>query len=723
MTYKKLLQIVLAFAVFLIIAVSTEQMTKRGKAVENQAKEHKYTNRLIKENSPYLLQHAHNPVNWFAWGKEAFEKAKEENKPIFISIGYSTCHWCHVMEHESFENEEIAKIMNENFISIKVDREQRPDIDSIYMNAVQAMTGSGGWPLSVFCTPEGKPFYSGTYFPPRDSFGRVGFPKLLSTIANAWQERQAELVGSANNMAQILEKICKPQGKGKLSIDLLEKSYANLESAFDDRDGGFGTAPKFPQPGNLSFVMNYWYRTKNDKALSMVEKTLDKMANGGMYDQLGGGFHRYSTDKMWLVPHFEKMLYDQALLSRVYLKAYKITGKKKYVKIVNEIFDYVLRDMTDSKGGFYSAEDADSEGSEGLFYVWELKEIEVVLGKKNADIFNDYYGVTKAGNFEEAKNILNISKAIKQTAEKFNTNNAEIEKILLESRERLFKHREKRVRPHKDDKIITAWNGLMISALAEGGAVLAEEKYIKAAETAAGFILTELQGNGRLMRYYRKGKAVGYGFLDDYAFTITGLLDLYEATFDAKWLEEAKKLTKQMTDLFEDKKNGGFFQVGRDSEQLIVHNKPSYDGAVPSGNSIAVIALLRLGKLTMDSTLTEKGEKLLENFSGQLAQSPTSFTTMLRAVDFLLGPSQEIVITGAFQEADTQEMIKLIRGKFLPNAVVIFHDTGKEGKAIEKIAPFVVNQTAIAGKATAYVCENFACKKPTNDINELESLL
>jgi hypothetical protein len=550
---------------------------------------HKYTNRLIDETSPYLLQHAHNPVDWYPWGDEAFERAKNEDKPIFLSIGYSTCHWCHVMEKESFENEQIAKTMNEHFVNIKVDREQRPDVDSIYMNAVQ-MTGSGGWPLSVFLTPGGKPFFGGTYFPPKDIYGRPGFERVLLAITDAWKNRRQELIESSNKISEVLTSLTGPTEKEALSPDMLKSGFDYFKAAFDSVNGGFGPAPKFPQPTNLSMLLSYWHRTNDNQALQMVEKTLDVMAKGGIYDHIGGGFHRYATDGKWLVPHFEKMLYDQALLSKVYIQAYQITGKQEYASTAREIFDYVLRDMTDPEGGFYSAEDADSEGKEGVFYVWEQKEIDAILDKDEAEIFSACYGVTEKGNFEENKTILNIAISTAELEKKFDKDHTEIMNILSKARSKIFAEREKRIRPHRDDKIITAWNGLMISSLAYGGAALQEEKYIRAAEQAAEFILDSLHKKGRLMRYYRQNQAIELAFLDDYAFTIMGLLELYEASFDSKWLINAKMLAEEMIKLFADNEHGGFFLTGKDSEKLITRIKPSTDGVIPSGNPIIVNA-------------------------------------------------------------------------------------------------------------------------------------
>jgi len=684
---------------------------------------HKHTNRLIEETSPYLLQHAHNPVDWHPWGSEAFELAQKEDKPIFLSIGYSTCHWCHVMERESFENEQIAKIMNEHFISIKVDREQRPDVDEIYMNAIVMMTGSGGWPLSVFLTPEGKPFYGGTYFPPSDAYGRPGFERVLLSIVKAWKNRRQELVGSAAKMSELLQSQASPTGKNNLSPEILDVAFVSFQNSFDAVNGGFGTAPKFPQPANLSMLLSYWHRTADNQALEMVEKTLDSMADGGIYDHLGGGFHRYATDDQWLVPHFEKMLYDQALLSKVYIEAYQITNNEGYAHVAREIFDYVLRDMTDPAGGFYSAEDADSEGREGTFYLWDPEQTASVLDEEQARVFNTYYGVTNEGNFEEGKTILNITTSIEQLEQEFQKDRAAIENILTAARNRLFQERAKRIRPHRDEKIITAWNGLMISSLAYGGAVLDEEKYIEAARRSAEFILSTLRKNGRLMRYYRDGRVVEKAFLDDYAFMAMGMLDLYEATFDVKWLIEAKSLSNQMIELFADTETGGFFLAGKDSDKLIARTKPGSDGAIPSGNSVAALVLLKLGRLTMDQYFAEVGGGVLETFSQQLEQSPAYSSAMLGALDFRLGPAQEIIIAGDSDAPDVKQMLKLIHATFLPNAVVLLHEPDKADSDLYNAVPFIKNQTAIDGKATAYVCENYACKKPVNKVAEFGVLL
>jgi len=693
-----------------------------GEKPMSTAIDYAYANKLIDETSPYLLQHAHNPVDWYPWGDEAFERARKEDKPVFLSIGYSTCHWCHVMERESFENEEIARILNEHFVGIKVDREQRPDVDEIYMNAVVMTTGSGGWPLSVFLTPEGKPFYGGTYFPPKDAFGRPGFGRVLLAIAEAWKNKRQQLIESAGKLSEYLRHPNTDTGQTRLSSVMLNKAFEHVCSSFDPVNGGLGTAPKFPQPTNVSMLLGYWYRTGDGEALRMVEKTLDAMAKGGIHDHLGGGFHRYATDARWRVPHFEKMLYDQALLGKVYLQACQVTGNQRYVDVARDIFDYVLRDMTDPAGGFYSAEDADSDGEEGTFYLWDAEQISSVLDEEEARLFNAYYGVTDKGNFEKGKTILHIASSIEELAKQFPSDPGGVAETLASVRKRLFKARSKRNRPHRDDKVITSWNGLMISSLAYGGMVLDEPKFTGAAVRSAEFILNRLYDDGRLGRYYRNGRVIGKGFLDDYAFTIAGLLDVYEATFETRWLIEAKKLSEEMIELFADDEGGGFFLTGRDSEKLIARSKPGSDGAIPSGNSVAALALLQLGQLTMDQRFSEQGGRILEAFSLQLEQSPVYSSAMLIALDFWLGPRREIIISGDPHAEDTQKMLKLVRSRFLPNAVVMLHDQGKTDSAIEKIVPFLKHQVALDGKATAYVCENYTCRQPVNDMNELERL-
>ncbi|MBI4436043.1 MAG: thioredoxin domain-containing protein [Candidatus Omnitrophica bacterium] len=671
-------------------------------------------NRLIHEKSPYLLQHAYNPVDWYPWGEEAFEKAKKEDKPIFLSVGYSTCHWCHVMEKESFEDSEVAKIMNDHFVSIKVDREERPDVDNIYMSFVMAMSGSGGWPLNVFLTPDRKPFYGGTYFPPVEMWGRPSFKTLLLQIADAWKNQKGSLLESSNSLAEAFKEQSDRSSEKKftLSEKTLEGGASQFASQYDGSYGGFGPAPKFPRSHTLSFLLRHWKRSGDPRALEMVEKTLQEMAKGGMYDHLGGGFHRYSTDGQWRIPHFEKMLYDQAILSRSYLEAYQVTKKQEYAATARDIFDYVLRDMQSPEGGFYSAEDADSapdpkhpdEKSEGAFYLWKKEEILKILGEEKGKAFSYRYGIEEEGGvLYEAH---------------------PVEDALSEEKKKLFSERTKRLRPHLDDKILVDWNGLMISSLAFGAQVLENPRYEKAAREAADFILEKLiREDGRLLHRYREKEAAILGTLEDYAFFIHGLLDLYEASFEVRYLESAKRLCIQMRDLFWDDKEGGFFLTGDDAEKLLLRPKELYDGAIPSGNSVAVLDLLRLGRFTMERSFEEKAKQLFDTFSAQIAQSPMHFPQLLIALHFALGPSKEIVIAGEKEDPQTQAMLKTIYERFIPNKIVVLHPSGKEGKAIESLVPFVASQDPMDGKTTAYVCENYVCNLPTNDVKVLESLL
>jgi uncharacterized protein YyaL (SSP411 family) len=683
----------------------------------------KYSNRLKSEQSPYLLQHADNPVDWYPWGREAFLKAKKENKPVFLSIGYSTCHWCHVMEHESFENPRIAEIMNQNFVSIKVDREERPDVDNIYMQAVVGMTGSGGWPLSVFLTPDEKPFFGGTYFPPEDRYGRPGFKSLLLTIAEAWKTRPAEIQEATKQVQDFLNSRLRAISAGEISEKVLKDAYHAMASGFDSTHGGFGQAPKFPMSHNLSFLLTYWYRYDEAEALRMAEKTLRKMAGGGMYDHLGGGFHRYSTDQYWLVPHFEKMLYDQAILSRTYWEAYQVTGNQFYARLAEEIFEYVLRDMTHPEGGFYSAEDADSEGKEGKFYVWKPEEIKEVLGQKEGELFCQIFDVTESGNFEGTESILHLQKSPELLAKIHNLTEEQLQDFLNTAKAKLFQTREKRIHPHKDDKILTDWNGLMIASLAYGYSVWGDKRYLRAAERSADFILDWLQKNGRLLKHYRGQAAEVLAYLDDYAFFIHGLIDLYQASFNPRWLKQATRLTDDMLKLFWDQEHQGFLFTGRDGEKLITQTKEIYDGAVPSGNSLAIYDLLRLGKLTMRTEYLDRGEASLKSFMGTVSQSPASYSQMLMAVDFYLGPSQEVVIAGDPDDQGTQEMLRSVRTRFIPRKVLLFHPTGSPAREIEKLVPYTQGLVARDGKATAYVCQDFVCQLPTTDLRKMEELL
>jgi uncharacterized protein YyaL (SSP411 family) len=694
---------------------------------------HPYANRLIDETSPYLLQHAHNPVNWYPWGPEAFDLARQQDKPVFLSIGYSTCHWCHVMERESFEDGETARLLNQDFVSIKVDREQRPDIDDIYMKAVHLMTASGGWPLSVFLTPEGKPFYGGTYFPARAGFGRPSFRQVLEAVARAWRERRTGLGESAEALTEALREAIKPSSdqsvqnrRGKLpacqtlSPDILTAAFAALSESVDPVHGGFGEAPKFPQPTMLTFLLHYWHRTGEGAALEIVEKTLDHMARGGIHDHLGGGFHRYSVDARWLIPHFEKMLYDQALLSRAYVQAYQITRKPGYAGVARDIFNYVLRDLTDAQGGFYAAEDADSDGREGAFYVWTREEIAGVLGEPRARIFCGYYGVTHHGNFGEGENVLHAAVLSDELVAQLDMSPQEIEQTLADARHQLLARRRTRSRPATDDKIIASWNGLMISALAYGGAVLGNSAYVEAARAAAAFVLDSLQVDGRLMRYARAGRTAEKAFLDDYAFLILGLIELYEACFEVRWLREARSLAERMIELFADPTEEGFFLAGKDAERLITRDKPGYDGAIPGGNSTAALALLRLGALLMEERFTQEAERVLRRFADQMVQVPAGLTAMLLALDYWLGPAQEIVVVAPAPQAQT--LIEECRRHFLPKATLLVRRSDAEAEALAAAVPFTRNLAPANGHAV-YVCENHICRQPVTTPEKLREIL
>ena len=697
-------------------------------------------NRLAREKSPYLLQHADNPVDWYAWGKEAFEKARREGKPIFLSIGYSTCHWCHVMEEESFEKPEVAQVMNENFVSIKVDREERPDLDNIYMTAVQAMTGSGGWPLNIFITPEGKPFFGGTYWPPEDRWGRAGFVTVLRSVADAWKKDREKILGQSESLTQLIRQHVESQGA--LTFTLGEETprtaYEILRTSFDSTYGGFGRGTKFPRSHTLSFLLRYGKRSGQKEALEMTEKTLFKMSEGGMWDHLGGGFHRYSTDREWFLPHFEKMLYDQAILSKTYLEAYQAAKKEAYAKTAREIFDYALRDLRGGEKAFYSAEDADSlelkagRKKEGAFYVWEKSELTELLGEAAGEIASFIYGVRSEGNVSNdpqgefpQKNILSLTHSLEEASQKFKKPVPEIARLLGESKNRLFEARAKRTRPHLDDKILVDWNGLMISSLAFGFRVLGEVRYRDAAREAADFVLEKLvRKDGRLLHRYRDGEASILGTIEDYAFFIHGLVDLYEATFEAHYLAEARDLTREMIRLFWDEKGGGFFFTGSDAEKLIIRQKEIYDGAIPSGNALAALDLLRVGRLTMEKDFEKKAETLFSAFSKALKENPESSVQMLIALDFVLGPSREIVIAEGEKAGETEKFLRAIYSRFIPNKVVAFHPARGEGKtAIEALAPFIERQIPLKGKTTVYVCENYVCKFPVTELGELEKLL
>ena len=689
-------------------------------------------NHLINETSPYLRQHVHNPVDWYPWGPEAFEKAQREDKPIFLSIGYSTCHWCHVMAHESFEHPEVARLMNETFVSIKVDREERPDIDNVYMSACQVMTGSGGWPLSIIMTPDKKPFFAATYIPREGRFGLIGMMELIPHIKELWTTRRGEALSLSNEIATVLQKTSQDISGEELDEATLEFAYEQLAKRFDGRNAGFSSAPKFPTPHNLLFLLRYWKRSGNKAALDMVKKTLQAMRCGGIYDHVGFGFHRYSTDSQWLVPHFEKMLYDQAMLAMAYTEAYQATGEEDYGRTAREIFTYILRDMTAPEGGFCSAEDADSEGEEGKFYLWTQEEVRQALGNnEEADFVARVFNIEKDGNFAEQAtgrrsgvNILHLRKTLGELAFDLNPSQQDLQTHLEAIRQKLFAYREKRVHPMKDDKILTDWNGLMIAALAKGAQAFDEPEYTEAACRAADFILGNMRKpDGRLLHRYRDGQAGVEANLDDYAFLVWGLIELYEAIFDARHLEVALELTRDMVRHFWDEDGGGLYLTPDDGESLFVRRKEIYDGAIPSGNSVAMLNLLRLGRMTATSDLEEKAARIGIAFSGSVKQLPSAHTQLMVALNFGIGPCYEVVIAGKAQAEDTKAMVKALRTRFLPNKVLLLNPGERKSSKITKIAEFTKNQSSIDGRATAYVCMNYNCKLPTTDIDKMLQLL
>jgi uncharacterized protein len=685
--------------------------------------EHKHTNRLAGESSPYLLQHAHNPVEWYPWGDEALAKSRDEDKPILLSIGYSACHWCHVMERESFENEEIARAMNENFVNIKVDREERPDLDQIYMNAVQMMTRHGGWPLTVFLTPDLVPFYGGTYFPPEDRHQMPGFPRILAAVSEAYRTRPEEVRQSAWEILSELRRMGVAQESTEgLSAQILDNAYRGLARSYDPRHGGFGSAPKFPSSMNVEFLLRTHKRAGDAHALEMVTHTCRRMAEGGMYDQLGGGFHRYSTDARWLVPHFEKMLYDNALLSRVYLHAYQATGEEFFRRVVEETLGYVGREMTDESGAFYSTQDADSEGVEGKFFVWDREEVESLLGPQDARLFSAYYDVTEGGNFEE-RNILNVGRTIDEVAREQNVTPEKLREAVERGRGILFTERERRVKPGRDEKVITAWNGLMLEAFAEASAVLEREDYRETAERNAEFILGSLMKDGLLLHVYKDGRAKHVGFLDDYAYVASAFVTLYETTGTLRWLEEARRLADKMVEEFWDEEGGGFFYNGRSGEKLIVRNKDYFDNATPSGNSVAAECLLRLSTLTGDESYARKAVNVLRLVRDAVERYPSAFGYALGAIDLYLSTPKEIVIVSppSGRGDDARALAREVWKRYLPNKVVV-QASESDARAAEAV-PLLRERAAVGGRATAYVCEHYACQRPVNTPEELAAQL
>lgn len=681
------------------------------------------TNRLGSTGSPYLLQHAENPVDWYPWGDEAFQRARDTDKPIFLSIGYATCHWCHVMAHESFEDEEVASLLNQHFVSIKVDREERPDIDQIYMSVCQSLTGHGGWPLSIFMTPEAKPFYAGTYFPKRGRMGMPGFMDIVGGLATLWKQERTRLLESVDTVTRALQSPGQGDEHGvELGTATLKHGFEQFRKSFDSRWGGFGSAPKFPTPHNLSFLLRWYKRSGENAALHMVEKTLEHMRAGGIFDHIGGGFHRYSVDARWLVPHFEKMLYDQALLAIAAIESYQVTKKDRYGSVTREIFAYVLRDMTAPEGGFYSAEDADSEGEEGRFYVWTPEEVKDCLGQEHGDLFNRFYHITEEGNFEHGRSIPHTTESLESFGQREGIPNDTLQRLLQESLTRLFERRDQRIHPLKDDKILTAWNGLMIAAMALGHQALGAAEYAEAARKSADFILgTMRKHNGRLYRRYRNGDVAIPGFLEDYAFLVWGLIELYQATFELAFLEEAIRINRETIDLFWDEEGAGFVFTGRDSERLIAPGKDIYDGAIPSGNSVALMNLLRLGRITGDTRLEERAERLVAAFSSTVASYPMGYTQFLIGLDFMIGPTQEIVIVGDLAKEMTREMVSSVHRAFLPGSVLLLRGERPQQEGLVQLAPYVKEMKPMGDQPTAYWCENFTCKKPITDITELRN--
>jgi uncharacterized protein YyaL (SSP411 family) len=686
---------------------------------------------LIEEKSPYLLQHATNPVDWYPWSEEAFKKAKKEDRPIFLSIGYSTCHWCHVMEQESFEDEDVARLMNENFISIKVDREERPDIDNVYMKICQMITGRGGWPLTIIMTPDKKPFYAGTYLPKQRRFNQSGMMELIPRIGELWNKQRRDLLASAEKIILALDQQSfQSSGKG-LDKSVLNAAFQQLVRGFDAHYGGFSQAPKFPTPHNLFFLLRFWKRTGNDSALHMVEKTLRAMRGGGIFDHLGYGFHRYSTDGRWLLPHFEKMLYDQALLAIAYTEAWLATKNDLFRKTAEEIFAYVLRDMTSSDGPFYSAEDADSEGEEGKFYTWQWSELKRHLGTEELKFVSNVFDIQESGNFSEevtgtkwGANILHLTRPMDELAEELEMNKEDFEAELENLRKKLFKLREKRERPLRDDKVLTDWNGLMIAALAKAARAFNRQDYTAAAERASDFIFSNMrQKDGKLLHRHRAGESKISAYADDYAFLIWGQIELYEASFEEKHLSRALDLNDIFIRHFWDEKNGAFFFTADTSDTLFIRQKESYDGATPSSNSVEMMNLLRLSRMTGRSDLEEKAAGIWNIFSGGVHNYPSAYTQMLCAIDFALGPSIEIVITGRPEAEDTQKIVRTVQDEFIPSSVVLFVPTDTENPAIFQLAPFTQKQRKPGGSAAAYVCSNFACKQPTSNSKELLKFL
>lgn len=667
--------------------------------------EPRFVNRLANETSPYLLQHAHNPVDWYPWGDEAFDRAKAEDKPVIVSIGYSACHWCHVMEHESFEDEEVAAVMNDRFINIKVDMEERPDVDQIYMSFVQLTTGRGGWPMNVFVTPDKLPFFGGTYFPPSPRYGMPSWRQILLSISEAWNERRDELMRSADDILGELKRMTRTGGSSPVNSELLDLAYQSFVRSFDAANGGWGGAPKFPQAMSMDFLLRYWYRTGEQKALEMVSFTAKKMARGGIYDQLGGGFHRYAVDSIWLVPHFEKMLYDNAQLIRLYVHLFQITRDEEFRRVAVETIEYAIREMLDEKGGFYSAQDADSEGEEGKFFVWTPEEVADVIGEDDAAIFNKIYDVTASGNFE-GNNILNLRRVSDEEV-------APNRESLSEMRARLFEEREKRIKPLRDDKVLTAWNGLMLAAFSESGRVFGETRYLQIAMANADFLISQLSKDGRSLRTWKDGEAKLNGYIEDHANLADGLVELFQATGELKYLNASRSLADTMIRHFWDEEEGGLFFTSDDHEELIVRNKDFYDNATPSGNSVAADVFLKLGRLTGEVKYEGYAVSILRLAAGMAARHPQAFGRALAAMEFSIGESREVVITGPVGS----DVERVVDAAYMPNAVIA---KLRDSNDAQKLPLF---EGRAGQDAKVYVCKEMVCELPVSNEKELIELL
>ncbi|MEM7313255.1 MAG: thioredoxin domain-containing protein [Planctomycetota bacterium] len=674
-------------------------------------------NRLAQETSPYLLQHANNPVDWFPWSDEALELAKNNDKPIFLSIGYSACHWCHVMEHESFESEAIAATLNRDFVCIKVDREERPDLDNIYMTAVQLLTGRGGWPMSVFLTPELQPFFGGTYWPPTSRNGMPGFDRVLEAVMDAWNIRREQAIEQAGKLTERIVQVTTATKEDEFSLayaNQLIECAAQFEKNFDETNGGFGTAPKFPTAMGLDYLLRVWHRTRRPELLNMVTLTLDRMAAGGIYDHLAGGFARYSTDEKWLVPHFEKMLYDNALLTRIFLDAYAATADENYARVARETIEYILTYMTDEQGAFHSTEDADSEGEEGKFYVWSVEEIHEVLGPDLGSRFCEVYDVTQTGNFE-GTNILNLRRSLAESAAAMGHDEAKLREEMNDARERLLAYRDKRVRPGKDDKILVSWNGLMIDAMARGGCILREPRFVEAAARAATFILEQMTDEqGRLLHCFRNGQSRFTGYLDDYGCLLNALITLYETTFDESWIDQSMKLADMIRQFFGDDNAYGFFYTASDHEKLIARQKDVHDSSVPSGNGMVANAFTRLGKLCGRADLLSDARGILDMASELMSKSPTAAGQLLIALDMQTGPFPEVVLVGERDEKATQDSLDAFWKRYIPNRVIALREEAERDDGSHFLDAIFLGRKPLYGTPAVYVCEKFACQSPVS---------